>query len=892
MGLGEAATRHERIDPKIEASGWKIVKFRNGLDLANCSGCAITEYPTDNGPADYALCCDGHLLGIVEAKRLTLGPQNVLTQAERYSRGATSNPLNFRGLHVPFLYSTNGEVIWYHDIRHSDSRSYRVTQFHTPSALVEKMERNVEEACQALASLRNQQPRLRPYQVEANVAVEKAIAQRKRVMMVAMATGTGKTYTLVNQIYRLMHSGVARRVLFLVDRRALAAQAVRAFATFEPEPGMKFDKLYEVYSQRFQRDDFDPDEKFDPKVLPSEYLTNPKPGHTFVYVCTIQRMTINLFGRGAVFHSDEEEAIDEDADRINVPSHAFDLIVADECHRGYTAQDLSVWRETLDHFDAIKVGLTATPAAHSVAYFKDIVYRYEYARAVREGHLVDYDPVFVKSDVRLKGVFLKEGEAVGIVDRVSGAEQMDLLEDERAFDAAEVERRVTSPDSNRKILAELKKHADRHLERYGRFPKTLIFAVNDLPHVSHADQLVDTARDIFGQGDSFVQKITGRVDRPLQHIREFRNRQQPGVVVTVDLLSTGVDIPDLECIVFLRPVQSRILFEQMLGRGTRKSERYPDKSHFTVFDCFDGTLLKYFEQTTGITAEPLRREYKALPRIVDEIWQSVDRDYNIRLLAKRLQRIDKELPGDVRQQVELHIPGGSLSRFAAGLAEALRKDFTDTMMLLRDQHFQKLLTDYPKRPIFVIAYGAEDNVTSSEYIRDPAGTRWKPEDYLTAFARFVAENKDHVDAISILLERPRNWNVEALSELRKKLASAPEHFTEENLRLAHQVHYHKALVEIISMVKHAAREQEPLLTAEERVKQALAKVTAGREFTVEQAKWLDRIKSHLIENLSISQGDFDLVPVLSDRGGWGRANRDFNQGLDELLTRINEAVAA
>jgi len=131
-----------------------------------------------------------------------------------------------------------------------------------------------------------------------------------------------------------------------------------------------------------------------------------------------------------------------------------------------------------------------------------------------------------------------------------------------------------------------------------------------------------------------------------------------------------------------------------------------------------------------------------------------------------------------------------------------------------------------------------------------------------------------------------------LSELRKKLASAPEHFTEENLRLAHQVHYHKALVEIISMVKHAVREQEPLLTAEERVKQALAKVTAGREFTVEQAKWLDRIKSHLVENLSISQGDFDLVPVLSDPGGWGRANRDFNQRLDELLKQMNEAVAA
>src|SRR5262249_2126583 len=143
--------------------------------------------------------------------------------------------------------------------------------------------------------------RLRPYQREANAAVEQAIAARKRNMLLAMATGTGKTFTLVNQAYRLMKSGTARRVLFLVDRRALAAQAVRAFASFEPEPNLKFNSIYEVYSQRFRAEDFDADEKFDPTVLPNEYLTDPHAKHVFVYICTIQRMAINLFGRGAVW---------------------------------------------------------------------------------------------------------------------------------------------------------------------------------------------------------------------------------------------------------------------------------------------------------------------------------------------------------------------------------------------------------------------------------------------------------------------------------------------------------------------------------------------------------------------------------------------------------------
>ena len=219
-------------------------------------------------------------------------------------------------------------------------------------------------------------------------------------MLVAMATGTGKTFTLVNEIYRLMKSGVAKRVLFLVDRRALAAQAVRAFGSFEAEQGLKFDKVYEVFSQRFQKEDFGEEEKFDPKVLPSSYLLTPKAGNAFVYVSTIQRMTINLFGREAVWGGEEE--IEDDAEKLDIPIHAFDLIVADECHRGYTSSEAGIWRKTLDHFDAVKIGLTATPAAHTTSYFKDIVYRYEYERAVREGFLVDYDAVKVKSNVRLK----------------------------------------------------------------------------------------------------------------------------------------------------------------------------------------------------------------------------------------------------------------------------------------------------------------------------------------------------------------------------------------------------------------------------------------------------------------------------------------------------------
>src|SRR5665213_295265 len=440
----ELVTRRKRIDPRLVAAGWTVVPFDENKPVADYARHAIVEYPTANGPADYALAVGGRVIGVVEAKKLSIGPAGALTQAERYARGFPAGLFDFRGMRVPFLYSTNGEVLHFHDVRDTLNRSRRVARFHTPAALQGMLDNDFAAACEWFALNPNTHPRLRPYQIDANNAVEDALRNAKRTMLLAMATGTGKTVTLVSQAYRLLKSKAAKRILFLVDRRALAAQAVRQFASFEPEPNQKFNALYDVFSQRFQRDDFGDDEKFDPTVLPNEYLTNPRPQHVFVYVCTIQRMALNLFGRAAVW-SDEGDDIEDDVTQLDIPIHAFDAVIADECHRGYTTAEQSVWRNTLDHFDAVKIGLTATPAAHTKAYFTDVVYRYEYSRAVREGYLVDYDVVKLKSDVRLKGVFLREGESIQVIDPDNGNEKLDQLEDERSFDSSDLERTVTSP---------------------------------------------------------------------------------------------------------------------------------------------------------------------------------------------------------------------------------------------------------------------------------------------------------------------------------------------------------------------------------------------------------------------------------------------------------------
>lgn len=881
----EWKTRKERIDPRLDLLGWK---------RALLVGAHRTEeHPTSQGPADYVLHLDDSPVGVIEAKKLTVGPQNVLTQAQRYARGLGDSNARFGEYRVPFLYSTNGEVTWFHDVRHPLNLSRRIATFHTPSALRELLERDVERQTRDLEALEFRHPKIREYQVEANAAIERAIGERKRRMLVAMATGTGKTYTLVHEIYRLMKSGVARRVLFLVDRRALAAQAARAFASFDPEPGLKFNQIYEVYTQRFQREDFDEEDPFDPNVMPNKYLTDPRPGHAFVFICTIQRMVINLFGRQAMFKGRDGDA-EDDVGKLPIPIHAFDLVVADECHRGYTSHEVSVWRDTLEWFDAIKIGLTATPAAHTSAYFSEIVYRYEYERAVREGHLVDYDPIRISSNIRMNGVFLAEGEEVGVVDPASGVEKRDLLEDERQYDSAQIEQAITAPDSNRKILEELKTLTLQHEEQYARFPKTLIFAVNDLPHTSHADQLVQLAREVFGRGEAFVEKITGRsVDRPLQLIRKFRNRPDPKIVVSVDLMSTGVDIPDLEFIVLLRPVKSRILFEQMLGRGTRKSDNLPDKSHFTVVDCFDGSLLAYFAETTSITEEQPVPPGRSIAEIIDDIWNNRDRVFNVRCLVKRLHRIDQEMSGRARELLAAFIEGGDVARYARDLPQRLERDFGGTLTLLRNPEFQNLLVRYPRpEKTFLVAYEARDEVSSERLVRDAAGKPVKPADYLQMFARFVAEKQSEVDAIAVLLDRPRDWNPEVLEELRKRLASAPERFTEDRLRVAHAQAYRKSLVDIISMVKHAAREQEPLLTSAERVERAFERLIRGRTISAAQQQWLDRIREHLTQNLSIDHDDFDTMPLLQRPGGWGAANRAFNGELAALLVDINAAMAA
>jgi len=883
-GRDEDETRTQMTDRALNEAGWPIEDYQERVSYTTA---AVREYETVNGPADYVLFVEGVALGAVEAKREALDPQNVLSQARRYARGFGGGSFTFRDYHLPFVFSTNGRSIWFQDLRDPQSRSRQIAKFYTPQALKELLSRDQTAWREWLEKNPNAHGILRDYQREAIVAVEKSLIAGKRRMLLAMSTGTGKTIVAVSLVHRLLRSGAARRVLFLVDRRALAAQAVGAFASFEVQPGLKFDKEYEVYSQSFRREDLSEEYKFNAKTLPEQYLLDPDASKTFVYICTIQRMSMYLFGKEGVFSEASGESDEEtDIDRLPIPIHAFDFVIADECHRGYTSTEESKWRGVLDHFDAVKIGLTATPAAHTTSYFKEIVYRYDVDQAVREGYLVDYDAVDIDSEITMKGLFLKQGEIVKMVDPVTGLATYDTLEDEREYDSTEIERSVTAVDRNRKIVKEFARHALEQEKALGRFPKTLVFAVNDLPFTSHADQLVNLLRDEFGRGDAFVEKITGSptVDRPLQKIREFRNRPEPSIAVTVDMLTTGVDIPRLENLVFIRPVKSRILFTQMMGRGTRKCLEI-GKDHFTVFDCFGGTLLEYFRKATDFTSDPPTKPTRSIREVVDSIYGNKDREYNTRILVRRLLRIDKSVSAEGRDMFTQFIPEGDISGFAQSLPERLTEDWTGTMGVLRNQGFQGLVEKYPRaRNDFVVSESAEDTVTSQYMFRAADGRELKPKDYLEAFERFVKDNPDHIEALSILLSRPAEFHTNQLADLRKKLASRPERFTEENLRRAYQ----NELADIISIIRHAAK-GEPLMDATERVDRAIASVKHGKTFNPEQEKWLELIRDHLIRNIVVDRSDFQVIPF-SRRGGWDKANAVFGGQLVQLIQRIDEEM--
>jgi type I restriction enzyme R subunit len=882
--VDEAATR-KIIDRQLQKQGWDAdserLTFDRGIRPTKGKNLAIAEWPTrdgkDAGRADYVLFADLQAIAVVEAKRKHKDVMGVIPQAKRYSVGyqikadeTLPEGSPWGRYKIPFLFATNGRPylrqlrmksgIWFLDARRPGNHPVVLEDWYTPEGLVDLLKQDVDRAYAALKV--EPMPYIdREYQRNAILAVEKGLEEGKREMLVAMATGTGKTRTCIGLCYRLLKTRRFRRVLFLVDRNALGTQTNDVLKDLRLENLQTFTDIFDVKG-----------------------LADVKPERdTRFHIATVQAMVKRVLGP-------HDEASEE-----NIPPvDAYDCIVVDECHRGYVldremsdremhfrdeADYISQYRRVLDHFDAVKVGLTATPALHTKEIFGAPVFSYSYREAVVDGFLVDHEPpTRIVTKLAEDGIHYKAKEEITVVDRVTQTLKKEELADEVSFDVDSFNRRVITENFNRAVIGELVKHIDPEQDE-----KTLVFCATD----EHADLVVVLLKEAFrarygAVDDDAIAKITGATDHPLQAIRRYRNERLPNVAVTVDLLSTGIDIPKIANLVFLRRVRSRILYEQMLGRATRLCPEI-GKERFRVFDAVDlYSAIKDVTDMKPVVVDPVVT-FEQLAKEIMEGTDDDDRQTSLRELLAKLQRKKSHVKGEREEQFAT-AAGMSVTELlehlkTASVGEAaswLQSHASVTTLLDRvtgGVGYRQILSDHDD----------EIRQVTTGYGH---GTK-RPEDYLESFRAFVRAHLNTLPALLVVTQRPRDLTRDDLRRL--KLTLDEQGYTEKALQTAwRETKNEDFAATIIGYIRRLAL-GSPLRAYDARVDGAVQRMMRQHKFTDPQRKWLERIGEQMkvetvVDRESLDRGQFQSV------GGFARLNKTFDGALESLLGELADEV--
>jgi type I restriction enzyme, R subunit len=878
--LDEANTR-TLIDQQLRQAGWQAdstrLTYAKGARPEKGKNLALGEWPTASGPADYVLFVGLTPVATVEAKRKNTDVSGALLQAKRYSRSFSleqeqQSPGGPWGEYkIPFAFSANGRPylrqletrsgVWFCDVRQSDNLSHALDGWYTPEGLAALLKRNAEEAHEKLASESFEYDlQLRPYQQEAIRAIEAAIAENQHEMLVAMATGTGKTKTCIALIYRLLKVQRFRRVLFLVDRSALGEQAANAFKDTRMENLQTFADIFGIKELEEQKPDTD----------------------TAVHIATIQGMVQRVLYPG---EDQSPPAIDQ-----------YDCIVIDECHRGYLLDRelsdtelafrgfddyISKYRRVLDYFDAVKIGLTATPALHTTQIFGAPVFTYSYREAVIDGYLVDHEPPMqIRTQLSKRGIAWKVGEEVKVYDAQRSQIDLFTTPDEIKIEVEGFNRKVITESFNRVICEYLAQELDPSSRQ-----KTLIFCVND----AHADLVVALLKQAFNEqygsiDDDAVIKITGNADKPLQLIRRYKNERNPNVAVTVDLLTTGIDVPEICNLVFLRRINSRILFDQMLGRATRLCEEI-DKESFRVFDAVqiyealqDMTAMRPVVIDPKISFSQLTHE---LVEVAGEEERALVRDQFIAKLQRKKRHLSEDNLRDFETVVGMP-PEAFIRELRQMPLANIAAWFTQNPSLgeLLDRKGEGSAI-----PLFISEH--QDNLYSVER---GYGKAQKPEDYLHAFAEFIRSNSNTIPALMTVLTRPRDLTRKQLRELALTLDRAG--FTESNLATAwREMTNQDIAARIVGYIRQAAI-GDALVPYEQRVDRALQRILASRAWTTPQRQWLQKIAAQTKANLVVDRDALDDPDLVFRRegGGFTRLDRIFDGQLQPVLEAFNDAL--
>jgi type I restriction enzyme R subunit len=910
--LDEALTRI-LIDQQLIEAGWvadsEALTFKKGARPEKGKNQAIAEWPTalngDKGRADYVLFAGLTPIAVVEAKKENVNVAGKIDQAERYSRGLTvASPLSgaweLAGLKsawpdnhggnyiVPFVYSCNGRPYvpqlaeqsgtWFRDVRSPSNLKRALQSFHTPAGLLDLLKRSKEEAEKQLKLEPFGYLKIREYQKKAIEAVESVLAENRRTALLAMATGTGKTRTIIGLMYRFLKAERFKRILFLVDRTALGQQALDSFNEAPLEQNHTLSKIYNI----------------------AELGDMAAEAETRIQVATVQAMVKRIF------MSENPPPLDQ-----------FDCIIIDEAHRGYTldqemtdgelatrdaAQYLSSYRRVLDYFDAFKVALTATPAKHTSDIFGKPVYTYSYREAVADDWLIDHEPpIRFETLLTQNGIKFEKGAKVQAINTQTGEIEAADLDDDLNFEVEAFNRRVINENFNRVICDQLAKELDPFGDE-----KTMIFCATDL-HADMVKRLLDQAFKDMYNGDynqAAVAKITGQSDKVEQLIRQYKNERYPNIAITVDLLTTGIDVPKICNLVFMRRVKSRILYEQMIGRATRRCDDI-GKTVFRIYDPVDiyaalqdVSTMKPLVKDPNITIEQLVEELTTPERLQQALTSPGEQqgeshaDVVLSQLSQKLMRVLRkaQIKADTKPALkqklsELQSLWGvepkSLHTHLRQMGPTQAAKFIQQHSgLLNQLNEINSLVGSVYQPVLSDHYD-ELVVHEQNY-----GKYKKPEDYLESFEQFVKAQMNLSVALAVVVNRPRDLTREQLKEVKLMLDNAG--FSEANLRTAVRGQTKEDIAaSIIGHIRRAAL-GEPLLPFEQRVANAMQRLYKQHNFNPNQRKWLERLAKQLVHEVVV---DRDFVNnCFANDGGAKRLNVVLDNQLDTVLAELGETL--
>ena len=915
--LSEAETR-VLIDKQLQDAGWQAdtqeLTYKNGCRPEKGINKAIAEWPTSAvesggkaGRADYILFAGLIPIAVVEAKKENQDVSAKIPQAQRYSLGFKQQPqfipawesegrtiawpqedVSTESSHyqIPFVYSCNGRPFvkqyaeksgtWMRDVRHPSNTAKALASFHSPEGLLDKLSRSKTEAEVKLKQEGFGYLGLRDYQQKAITAVENALENNKPNALLAMATGTGKTRTIIGLMYRFLKAERFNRILFLVDRTALGDQAFDSFTEAKLEQNQSLTQIYNIADLGDMRAE----------------------AETRVHVATVQAMVKR------VFDNDNPIPVDE-----------YDCIIVDEAHRGYALdqemgegemqvrdsnQFLSSYRRVLDYFDAFKVGLTATPAAHTSDIFGLPVYTYSYREAVADDWLIDHEPPLTyETQLNKNGITIPKGEEVSVIDRATGQLDLATLEDEVLFQVESFNRNVITPDFNRVIAEAFAQEFDPSGDE-----KAMVFCVNQ----EHAELFKNALEKAFKEtweeqyNTNAVQIITGKTDRVKDAISRYKNERHPSVAITVDLLTTGIDVPPICHLLFMRRVKSRILYEQMIGRATRRCDDI-GKTAFYIHDAVglyetlqDVNTMKPLVKDPNITTEQLIDELQN-PASFDAPGSQEDTSHAhdvLDQLSQKVMRVLRKATNKAQQEPEKHkeltqkldeleqlwgVEPAKLHKHLHEMGPQQAKQFLGQHKNLLNQLEEvKAHIGSSNRPVF---YEGKDELIDKT---QGYGVAEKPADFLDSFAAFVKNEMNSHAALKVVCSKPKELTREQLKEIRLLLDGAGYSETKINTAWRKQTNQEIA-ASIVGHIRRAAL-GEALVPFEQRVQHAMEGIYQQQAWSKIQKQWLDRLAKQLVHEVVVDSQFINNR--FAEKGGITRFNKVLNNQLDDVLEELRE----